>query len=171
MLSVDSDLWPPADYTAALIDDPRGCCWPWGPCGPRERLQLRVDIIGFSNVGAVDPSLGRIATGQSLMLNVATADFDTADWLGDPIETIQADLYADDQGVPEGPWLLSFQEVNNAEGWGVFCDPVTWPCPLPYQTFDLPITNLFWPSGNPPTYIHGIFRRWYEPMSFPTWFV
>lgn len=33
--------WPPADYLAPQPFDQRGCCWPWGPGGPIDKLPMR----------------------------------------------------------------------------------------------------------------------------------
>lgn len=76
--------WPPADYQEPLPFDQRGACWPWGPCGVVDKLQIRYDAIAISLAGPLDDAWDVWKTGQMFVPDIPNCSKKSLALIGKP---------------------------------------------------------------------------------------
>ena len=159
--------WPPTDPTAALPFDQRGCCWPWGQWGPREKMAMRYMAIGERDAGPVGPTWNQWVTGQMLLVDLVGTTIGNYQAQGAPSTPL---VFRDTFQVSFNPtlvaWQGSMQSILTIIPSQSFAAGGSILTAAPFDSFRLPV---FFSNGgaDPPDRIVLTPLHWYSVSPFP----
>jgi len=159
--------WPPDDPQLPLPFDQRGCCWPWGPDGPWEKVQMRYAARAYrEDGGAMHPNwiisqIGVLFIADELGLithqnywSLRTTSLLTSITIeGTPIDRPTQWQISATIGIGGIPITICNATGFIPEGGNT-------------ETFSLPITTIVGPAPRP-DHIEIIPTRWWETSSYP----
>lgn len=161
--------WPPSSYADPQPYDQRGACWPWGPCGPRNKIQMRFDVIGFREVGSIGALWGWVSSGGGMVSWPFPITCTSIDFInGVTIPPIPQTILTIDRPDDDGPWMMrldywysvALPVINHFYAEAVYdqtnCD----------YGWIIPVTNSFG-FTDPPDWVVVYPVRWWESNAFP----
>lgn len=163
--------WPPVAPATPLPFDQRGCCWPWGPCTPQEKLQLRYDVIGERDAGPVNPDWGQFRSGQVVIADAGQLSILGMAWTGLTSPGNVDSLRCEILNMDEATWLMHFQG-------GVWIEILGIPVFATFtaaQLFSTAVCNLDFllertfsdVIPEPPDRLRVKIVRWFSPSLYP----
>lgn len=163
--------WPPDDFQDPLPFDQRGACWPFGPCGPPGKLEIRYDVIGRVSAGGwINDGWGELKTGALYVIindnvNQRTAPIYLSGIHAPPLPQNAIQFIRE----PDNQWRVEFQYWTELIGpipaW-CFAEGYMTESSCGSSTLILPVTSAP-PLTDPPEFIEIKGVLWYQMAAYP----